>query len=182
MGGYDDQGQPGPTRLVRTIPDAHKGSVLCMVLQVNEDGNGTMVTGSSDMSVKIWSVAIPAVDDGTGLDVELESTIMGHTAGVLDVVLTTRHIISCSKDTTIRVYDRETFKLDYILKGHEQSVNSLAVKYDGTELASASGDGSWRLWDLGMGMEIKKQWDARGPGMACIAWQVSLGSASWTRR
>jgi WD40 repeat protein len=40
------------------------------------------------------------------------------------------------------------------LKGHADAVNSVSFSSDGSRLASASGDGTVKVWDAGSGCEI----------------------------
>ncbi|OCF39328.1 hypothetical protein I317_06863 [Kwoniella heveanensis CBS 569] len=47
----------GPTpRRLGTMPDAHERSILAIDADVNRDGRGTIVTASSDSTVKVWKV------------------------------------------------------------------------------------------------------------------------------
>lgn len=39
------------------------------------------------------------------------------------------------------------------------------------EVVSASGDGSWIVWDIKNGCQLKKGADV-GRGLACVAWEV----------
>lgn len=171
----DEWGQPGKTRLVKTIQDAHAGSVLCLRVELDENGEGMMVTGSSDRTVKVWELSLWSASSEP--DVKLLDTLSGHTNGVLDVLLTAKHIVSCSKDCSIRISDRSDRTLLFTLLGHTQPVNALAVSPDGKHIVSGSGDGSWRIWELAGGRQLDiTNTSRKGPGLACIAWQVSLES------
>ncbi|WVF68795.1 hypothetical protein IAT40_003567 [Kwoniella sp. CBS 6097] len=85
--------------------------------------------------------------DQRGVDltdpIKLISTIRGPSTAVLDVLSTTRYIVTASKDHLIRVYNSprtsmstgtstsKTFDLVRILEGHTNSVNSLALSPPG---------------------------------------------------
>jgi F-box and WD-40 domain protein 1/11 len=85
---------------------------------------------------------------------------------------------SSSKDTTIRVYDRASYAHLYTLSAHSAPVNGLAVESPGREgqerLVSVSGDGKWVMWDMLEGQELRRGPSGEGgPGLACVAWEVS---------
>lgn len=136
---------PGPHRLW------HDQSILC--LQYDDE---IMVTGSSDFSCIVWSIR----DDYQPL-----FRLEGHKAGVLDVCIDSTRIITCSKDTLIKVWDRHTGRLLKTLRGHTGPVN--AVQLRGNLLASASGDGMSRLWRLDEGVCIK-EFSSQNRGLACV--------------
>jgi WD40 repeat protein len=62
-----------------------------------------------------------------------------------------RRLISASKDTTLKVWDLETDRLEFTLSGHTAAANSVAVVRDGTLCISGSADGTIRLWHLTTG-------------------------------
>jgi WD40 repeat protein len=65
------------------------------------------------------------------------------------------HIVSCSHDKTIRVWDAKTGKsiMDPI-QGHEDRVNSVAFSPDGHHIVSCSHDMTIRVWDAKTGKSI----------------------------
>jgi F-box and WD-40 domain protein 1/11 len=131
--------------------DYHDASILC--LQFDEE---IMVTGSSDHTAIIWSIKD---------NYRPTRRLQGHTAGVLDVCIDERYIVTCSKDTTICVWDRETGELIKKLTGHRGPVN--AVQMRGNLLASASGDGMAKLWNLTDGLCVK-EFSSKDRGLACV--------------
>jgi F-box and WD-40 domain protein 1/11 len=131
--------------------DYHNASILC--LQFDEE---IMVTGSSDHTAIVWSIK----DNYRPL-----SRLVGHSAGVLDVCIDERYIVTCSKDTTICVWDRRNGELIKRLTGHRGPVN--AVQMRGNLLASASGDGMAKLWNVPDGLCVK-EFSSKDRGLACV--------------
>ena len=133
------------------LPMYHQASVLC--LQYDDE---ILVTGSSDYSCLVWSITE---------DYKPLFRLIGHHAGVLDVCIDKHRIVTCSKDTTIKVWDRSTGKLVRTLLGHRGPVNAVQVR--GNFLASASGDGMSKLWRLEDGVCIK-EFQSKDRGLACV--------------
>lgn len=138
---------------VKSKPQAmwHHASVLC--LQYDDE---ILVTGSSDFSCIVWDIK---------KDYQPRLRLTGHRAGVLDVCIDKRRIATCSKDTTIKIWDRNTGALLKTLQGHRGPVN--AVQLRGNLLASASGDGMAKLWRLDNWTCIK-EFHSRERGLACV--------------
>lgn len=140
-------------RSIYHVPeDYHEASILC--LQYDHE---IMVTGSSDHSCIVWDI--------TGEEYVPKYRLRRHSAGVLDVCLDDKHIISCSKDATINVWDRATGDHIRELTGHRGPVN--AVQLRGNLLVSASGDGIAKLWNLDSGICIK-EFPSQDRGLAAV--------------
>ncbi|EMD60589.1 hypothetical protein GGP41_000900 [Bipolaris sorokiniana] len=138
---------------IYTVPaDYHDASILC--LQYDSE---IMVTGSSDYTCIVWDI--------TGEEYVPMYRLRGHEAGVLDVCLDDKYIISCSKDAMIKVWDRKTGSCLRTLKGHRGPVN--AVQLRGNFLVSASGDGVAKLWNLETGVSIK-DFPSEDRGLAAV--------------
>ncbi|KAI4641106.1 hypothetical protein J4E93_007984 [Alternaria ventricosa] len=138
---------------IYTVPaDYHDASILC--LQYDSE---IMVTGSSDYTCIVWDI--------TGDEYVPMYRLRGHEAGVLDVCLDDKYIISCSKDAMIKVWDRKTGNCVRTLKGHRGPVN--AVQLRGNFLVSASGDGVAKLWNLETGVSIK-DFPSEDRGLAAV--------------
>lgn len=138
--------------IYRVPSDYHDASILC--LQYDDE---IMVTGSSDYTCIVWDI--------TGEDFRPMYRLQGHEAGVLDVCLDNKYIISCSKDAMIKVWDRKTGACIRTLKGHRGPVN--AVQLRGNFLVSASGDGMAKLWNLQTGTAIK-DFHSEDRGLAAV--------------
>lgn len=83
-------------------------------------------------------------------------TLQGHSEEISAVVVTTdqQHLISASKDKTIKVWDITNGMELLTLTGHSRPVNGLAVTPDGRYLLSTSGDKTVKKWDLASGTEV----------------------------
>ncbi|KAL6709374.1 hypothetical protein ACN47E_001781 [Coniothyrium glycines] len=145
-------GTPAGNKIYHVPADYHDASILC--LQYDHE---IMVTGSSDYTCIVWDI--------TGDEFVPMYRLRGHEAGVLDVCLDDRFIISCSKDAMIKVWDRKTGQCIRTLKGHRGPVN--AVQLRGNFLVSASGDGVAKLWNLETGASIK-DFPSEDRGLAAV--------------
>ncbi|CAJ0823407.1 9590_t:CDS:2 [Entrophospora sp. SA101] len=98
----------------------------------------------------------------------------GHSAGVLDICFDDRNIVSCSKDSTIKVWNVITGELKRTLHGHLGPVNAVQLK--DSRIISASGDALIKLWDLNTG-ECIRDFVGHTRGLACVQfdgrWVVS---------
>ena len=64
------------------------------------------------------------------------------------------HIVSGSKDKSVRVWDASTGAELKVLNGHTDSVMSTAFSTDGTCIVSGSEDMSVRVWDASTGLKV----------------------------
>ena len=146
----------------------HAGSVLCLKFDKDWDiddpfAPGFMVSGSSDCSIIVWNLL------ANGRRAEISAILGAHLGGVLDLRIDHKHIVSCSKDTLIRVWDRNTLRLLNTLEGHQGPVN--AVGLQGDKVVSASGDGKVMMWDISTGEHLKT-FEGHDRGLACIEFKV----------
>ncbi|PCH37408.1 WD40 repeat-like protein [Wolfiporia cocos MD-104 SS10] len=131
---------------------------------------GFMVSGSSDCSVCVWELCSRPVE-GAAKDADWEisaqitNVLKGHTGGVLDLKIDANWIVSCSKDTVIRVWDRRNLQLHCTFSGHEGPVN--AVGLQGNRVVSASGDGKMMMWDITNRQRLQV-FEGHDRGLACI--------------
>ena len=146
----------------------HAGSVLCLKFDKDWDiddpfAPGFMVSGSSDHSIIVWHLF------ANGRRAEVSAILHAHMGGVLDLRIDDKHIISCSKDTLVRVWDRNTLDLLVTLEGHQGPVN--AVGLQGHQVVSASGDGKIMMWDITTGEHLRT-FEGHDRGLACIEFKV----------
>ena len=98
--------------------------------------DGAIVTASFDNSVGVWR-------DGSAQWLE------GHTAAVNAVAyLADGRVVSAGDDFSVRVWTPAT-RTSRILGQHAGKVIQLALSPDGSRVASASWDGTARIWSLG---------------------------------
>ncbi|KST64929.1 serine/threonine-protein kinase [Mastigocoleus testarum] len=141
---------------IRTIT-GHSDSVHA--LAISPDGK-ILASGSNDKTVRLWNLE-------TGKEIR---TITGHSSWVRSVAISQFSIgsendndinilASGSTDKTIKVWNLSTGKLIHTLKGHTQSVTSLAmspgVKGRSPVLISGSADRSIKIWDLSTGELVR---------------------------
>lgn len=87
----------------------------------------------------------------------LRRTLNGHTASVETVAVTPdgQHVVSGSRDTTLKIWNIATGESLKTLKGHTDLVHSVVVARDGQSIVSASSDGTTRVWDFNTGTELR---------------------------
>lgn len=191
-------------RLVRKLPlphetRGHTQSVLCLQFDPRPD-HDIIVTGGSDSLVIIWQFS-------TGELLKCMST--AHLESVLNLRFDDRYIVTCSKDKTIKVWNRRevmpddpilpnTFVLgledmshaspikEYTLLatmiGHQAAVNAVQIHED--KIVSASGDRTIKAWDILTG-ELAVSYNGHTKGIACVQFdgrRVVSGSSDNTVR
>ncbi|GAB7350437.1 hypothetical protein MBLNU459_g1044t1 [Dothideomycetes sp. NU459] len=185
-------------RRVRTLAGAHTASVLC--LQFDErPAEDIVVSGGSDSFVVIWKFStgrvIRKMDDA-------------HAESVLNLRFDHRYLITCSKDKTIKIWNRhEVFLDDPIvpavarrqlelggmnplqeytllasLEGHGAAVNAIQI-HEG-QIVSASGDRTIKAWDINTG-NCNRTYTGHTKGIACVQFdgrRIVSGSSDNTVR
>jgi len=86
-------------RCLRTLAK-HRGSVLCLQFDSDEDDD-IVVSGSSDSDVIIWQFS-------TGR--EIQTLREAHNESVLNVKFDKRILVTCSKDKTIKIFNRRPLR------------------------------------------------------------------------
>lgn len=125
----------------RTI--VHKGVVNCVAC--TEDG-AHIVSGSEDMTCQVW-------DSNAKEPTPLPRS--GAAAGVVAVAYTSggQHLVAAS-GCDIFIWDAATHPYRLLgrpIQGHTAVIHSLALSPDGNHIASASADGTVRVWDRSTG-------------------------------
>ncbi|GAN09516.1 WD40 repeat-like protein [Mucor ambiguus] len=129
----------------------HAGSVLCLQYDAQD-----VVSGSSDTNLIV-------TDMETGL---VKRTLAGHGDSVLSLRLVNKdQIISCSKDRTLRLWNKHTGEFIRQFNGHRAAVN--AVQWHDNRVVSASGDRTIKIWDLNTGACLKTL-ESHTRGVACV--------------
>ncbi|ORY52272.1 WD40 repeat-like protein [Rhizoclosmatium globosum] len=103
----------------------------------------TIVSGSSDKTVKLWSVE-------TG---QLSDTFVGHSESVTSVAFSpdSEIVVSGSRDGTVRLWDVKTGQYLKTFEGHDSTVEAVAFSPDTMTVVSGSYDTTVKLWDLKTG-------------------------------
>jgi WD40 repeat protein len=116
--------------------EGHKRDVFSVAF--SPDGK-TIVSGSSDGTVRVWNAA-------TGAE---QHKMTGHKDTVFSVAFSPngKTIVSGSQDHTVRVWDVATGVEQHKITGHEDPVFSVAFSPDGKTIVSGSNDRTVRVWD-----------------------------------
>ena len=117
----------------------HTDIVLCVKLLTN----CRMASGSYDKSIKVWNY----------VNGECVLTLKGHSNSVtcLEWLGSRDQLISCSHDTTIKMWDLSgSGACVHTLYGHISSVYCIKLNLD-EKLVSGSYNGSIKIWDLTSG-------------------------------
>ncbi|KAG8196954.1 hypothetical protein JTE90_009013 [Oedothorax gibbosus] len=120
---------------------SHSDSILCYT--VSHDC-ATLITGSDDMSLKVWEVA-------TG---KLTQVLAGHEGSVTCVAaapLRPSLVVSGSSDCTLIMWDMATGSEGLSFRGHTDTVQCAALAPDASALLSGSLDNTIQLWDTRTG-------------------------------
>ncbi|GIY81455.1 vegetative incompatibility protein HET-E-1 [Caerostris extrusa] len=107
----------------------------------------TIVTGSNDMSLKVWEV-------GSG---KLTQVLVGHESMVTCAAcapLSPSLVVSGSADCNLIVWDLTTGNDNFTLRGHTETVTHVKLTLDGTLAISASDDNSLGIWSTSTGLRV----------------------------
>lgn len=174
-------------RLVRKPLIGHIGSVLCLQFDSDPEED-IIVSGSSDSDVIIWKFSTGEI---------IQRLTHAHRESVLNVKFDKRILATCSKDRTIKIFNRRQMQ-----KGDPGYVNPVPInvkKYDyndpldqpiippftmigvleghsaavnavqivDNEVVSASGDRQIKVWDWQTGV-CKRTFVGHNKGIACV--------------
>jgi len=120
----------------------HKGCVNDA--RFSPDGS-RIASVSSDHTLRIWD----------GLTGESLGVLHGHSGELTSVSYLGSEIVSHGLDGTIRYWNPDSIERDNRLKGHKSFVYGVAMHPDGKQVASASWDGTVRIWEYSTGRELK---------------------------
>ncbi|KAJ1542414.1 hypothetical protein HK405_009997, partial [Cladochytrium tenue] len=179
------------TGTCRVTLRGHSASVLC--LQYDEQ---QLITGSSDSTLIIWDLAAalaPTASGGSSGSSQqqqqphlVQRRLRGHTDAVLNLRFDAERVVSCSKDRTVRVWERQTGETLAVLAAHRAAVN--AVHFDDRLLVSASGDRFVKVWAWNRGRSsasVVRTLAGHSRGIACVQFDgttVVSGSSDCTIR
>ncbi|KAG2341470.1 WD40 repeat-like protein [Suillus weaverae] len=122
---------------------------------------------SSNAKMKETSVIMP------------RQTLRGHSNWVQGIVHLPdgRHIITCSSDGSLRLWDLESGTQtgnDWQDEGDEEAVFIIALSPNGNTVASGSSDGKVRLWDIKTGKVVAK-WTGHTNYVWSVCWSADGG-------
>lgn len=104
-----------------------------------------VVSVSSDKEIRIWSVE----------DHHCEKKILASTGGIFGVVWTTRYIMSCGADKSIRLFNPGNTRCELVLAGDDRSslgILDMALSKDGKYAVSGNRRGIIQIWNAETGM------------------------------
>lgn len=137
-------------------------------------GSGCWATASADRTVRIWD----------GVKYECTQTLKGHSGPVFALALSPDGKLLCSGsgDQTIRVWKTESWEAARTLNNHLGAVHGLAFRPQHAEraeaeLASASDDGTLRIWRPAIGRMVRIVRHASP--VYSLAWNAE-GTQVWT--
>jgi hypothetical protein len=154
------------------VMTGHDAPVFSVCTFRDEAGRELVASGSRDKTIRLWD---PRKGESVG------AVLTGHedTVGGL-MSLSEGLLVSCSTDTTIRVWDLATMASVLTLRGHARSVvalSGLSWGGGGARIASGSEDGTIRIWDLMTGV-CESILDGRDPsappGTHVTVWALTL--------
>jgi RNA polymerase sigma factor (sigma-70 family) len=137
------------TGTVLAVLRGHTAQVFSVAF--SPDGK-TLASGSRDQTVKLWNVTT-----------DKEQTVyQGHTADAFgsvafspDGTTLTSESHDAQLNGEIRLLDVATGRVKTHLRGHTDTVRSVAFSRDGKSLASGSADDTIKLWDVASGKNIR---------------------------
>jgi F-box and WD-40 domain protein 1/11 len=135
-------------RLVLPPLLGHEASVLSA--QVDQE-NDLLYTCGVDANVIVWKFSTGEI---------IKKVVKAHSESILSLVFNDQHLVTGSKDKTIKIWDRSTFLATRQMIGHAAAVNS--VQITNKLIFSASGDGSIRIWDIETGGCLENIVNGRG--------------------
>ena len=135
-------------KCVKTF-QGHSSQVLCLKVLPN----GQLASGSSDFSIKLWSV----ISDQTN---DCLFTLTGHYESItsLDYLETRNFLVSASEDKNIRVWNLKERQCERIISGHTDVVTCVkCFKGENGEefICSGSHDYTIEIWNGTRGESLK---------------------------
>jgi WD40 repeat protein len=153
----------------RFILRGHSSTVRCLKIVMptkitNPDGTTSIepsepiiVSGSRDMSIRVWRLPDLENEPEAPLDDEMISEkflkfkLVEHENSVRDLAVHGNILVSGSYDNNVIVWNLNTGKKVHVLKGHTMKVYCVAIDPKRRHCISGSLDASVRIWDIDSG-------------------------------
>ncbi|KAM0282003.1 hypothetical protein ACHAQH_003209 [Verticillium albo-atrum] len=103
-------------RLMRAPLKGHEGSVLCLQFDADPEED-LIVSGSSDSNVILWRFSTGEI---------IQRLTRAHSESVLNVKFDKRILVTCSKDKSIKIFNRRPLK--YGDQGYPNGVNPVPIR------------------------------------------------------
>ena len=109
-------------------------------------GNGRVVSGGDDYTVRYWDSAA-----------DNPSLLGTHQAKVIQLAVSPdgTRVASASWDRSARIWSLDGAP-SVVIEGHANTVNDVAFSPDGTQLYTASSDGTIRIWNAATGAFVQR--------------------------
>src|SRR5258706_3122747 len=133
-----------------------------------KDRMSSVIMGCDCLYRTVRPKLLVPIDTNVGL-----GTLKGHTGDVWSIACSPNglHIISGSKDRTIRIWDSETGDaVGKPLEGHTADVLAVAYSPDGRHIVSGSNDTTIRIWDAETGAVIGKPLEGHTNSVTSVAY------------
>ena len=103
-------------------------------------------------------------------DGALIQTLVGHTGRIVALAITPngQHIVSSSRDNTLRIWETDSEHCKHVLKGHTSGVLALAITPDGQHIVSVTDVNKLCVWVPALDIASTC---SRGTQLGLLPWQ-----------
>lgn len=127
-----------PPSVCRHAIRAHTTEINCVAF---DESGGTVATGSSDSSVKLWEASTA----------KLRGTLAAGGSAVMSVCISGELAAGGCSDRNARVWNLATSRIKHTLTGHTGKIYCTKFSPNGRQLVTGASDRSVKVWDLQSG-------------------------------